>query len=432
MQAVILAAGLGTRLGLEEKAYPKGLLKVAGRELLLRHLILLSREGVEKFVLVVNPRNRKYFEEFLARYPEYRVILVENSHPERGNGYSLWCARLAVSGPFVLTMSDHLFEEAFVKRAVRGQGLILDRQGFYVDPVEATRVKVSEGRVVEIGKGLEPYDGFDTGFFVLAPEIFKAAERLVEIRQEISLSEIVQAARIPVTEVSGLFWTDVDTPEDLKQARKLLIRASVKGAGDGLISRTLNRRLSTRISPYLCGRITPNQATILSFLLGLLSAALAYFHTAFGGLLYQIHSVLDGVDGEIARAALMKSRFGGLLDSVLDRYVDFIFLSFLLLKLKPGGLLLAAGLLALLGTVMVSYTTERFKGAYGKDAYGIFPVLHYFPGKRDERIFLIFLFCLSGRPELLFPVLALLTHLKVLFTLTVFWRKRSELEEAQG
>ena len=431
MQAVILAAGKGTRMGLHRTGYPKGLLRVAGRELLLRHLILLSQAGVKEFVLVVNPENRKYFEEFLQKHPEFRVRLTENPHPERGNGYSLWCAREAVTGPFVLTMSDHLYEEDFVRKAVSGQGLIFDRRGLYVDHEEATRVKVREGRIAALGKGLTEYDGLDTGFFVLTPEIFAVAERLVEEKEEVSLSEIAAAARIPATELSGLFWTDIDTPEELRRAERLLIRASVKGAGDGFISRHLNRKLSTALSPYLCGRITPNQATVLSFLLGILSAVLAFFSLPLGGILYQVHSILDGVDGEIARATLSRTRFGGLLDSVLDRYVDFVFLSVLVLALKPRGLMLALALLALLGTVMVSYVTERFKGAYGRDAYRTFPVLHAFPGKRDERIFLIFLFCVLGHPEVLFPLLAFLTHGKVLFTLFVFYRGRQGLE-AQG
>ncbi len=428
MQAVILAAGLGSRLGLNRTGYPKGLLRVAGRELLLRHLLLLSRYGVTEFVLVVNPRSRSHFEVFLARHPGYRVTLVENPYPERGNGYSLWCARSAVKGPFVLTMSDHLYEEKFVARAISGRGLILDREGRYVEPTEATKVKLQDGRVREIGKDLTEFDGFDTGFFILTPEVFETAEKVVAGREEVTLSEIVKEAALPVTEVSGLYWTDVDTPEDLRRAERELVSASVKGAGDGWVSRYLNRRLSTALSPYLCGRLSPNQATTLSFFLGLLSALVAWFNTALGGFLYQVHSVLDGVDGEIARATLQQSRFGGLLDSVLDRYVDFIFLSVLLLKVRPEGLGLLVALLALLGTVMVSYVTERFKGAYGREAYGTFPVLHYFPGKRDERIFLTFIFCLFGWLETLFPVLALLTQGKVLFTLAVFWKGRRRLE----
>ncbi len=428
MQAVILAAGLGTRLGLEKEAYPKGLLRVAGRPLLERHLILLSRAGVQEFILVVNPRNRPYFEEFLKQHPQYRVILIENPHPERGNGYSLWCARLAVSGPFVLTMSDHLYEEEFVRRALKGRGLILDCQGLYIDHGEATRVKIRKGRVAEIGKNLPEFDGFDTGFFILEPDIFRIAEISIREGQEVSLSEIVRQACLPVYEVSGLFWMDVDTPQDLHRASRLLIQASVKGRGDGLVSRYLNRRVSTLVSTYLCSYLSPNQATLLSFFLGLFAALVAWFHTALGGFLYQLHSILDGVDGEIARATLRQSRFGGLLDSVLDRYVDFLFLSVLFLKTPPSGALLVWGLAALLGSVMVSYTTERFKGAYGRDPYEIYPELHRFPGKRDERIFLIFLLCIFNQLEFLFPLLALMTHGKVLHTLWLFYRGYPRLE----
>ncbi|RUM86968.1 MAG: CDP-alcohol phosphatidyltransferase [Thermodesulfatator sp.] len=430
MQAVILAAGLATRMGLHQEGFPKGLLRVAGRELLLRHLILLSRYGVREFVLVTNPRSRPYFEKFLARYPQYRVTLVENPHPERGNGYSLWCARRAVSGPFVLTMSDHLYEEDFVKEALQGEGLILDREGRYVDHQEATRVRISQGRVAALGKGLDPYEGLDTGFFVLTPEIFQVADRLVAARPEgeITLSEIVAAAGIPVTEVSGLFWMDVDTPEDLRRAGRLLVKACVKGRGDGLVSRLLNRRLSTRLTPYLCDHLRPNQATILSTLLGLLSALVAAFHLSLGAVLYQVHSILDGVDGELARATLSTSRFGGLLDSVLDRYVDFAFLAVLFWRWNPRGPDLAAGLLALLGTLMVSYTTERFRGAYAREAYTLFPQLHRLPGKRDERIFFIFLLTLLERLREIFWTLALFTHLKVFYSLWVFWKNQRRLE----
>ncbi|QJA06010.1 NTP transferase domain-containing protein [Thermosulfurimonas marina] len=430
MQAVILAAGLATRMGLDREGFPKGLLRVAGRELLLRQFLLLSRYGIRDFVLVINPRSRPYFEEFLARYPQYRVTLIENPYPERGNGYSFWCARLAVSGPFVLTMSDHLYEEEFVRAALQGQGLILDREGRYVDHREATRVRLFGGRVAALGKGLEPYEGLDTGFFVLSPEVFEVAGRIVAQRPEgeISLSEILAAARIPATEVSGLFWMDVDTPEDLRRAGKLLVRASVKGGSDGLISRLFNRRLSTRLTPYLCDHLYPNQATVLSTLLGFFSALVAAFHLPLGAFLYQIHSVLDGVDGELARATLRTSRFGGLLDSVLDRYVDFVFLAVLLWRWSPAGMDLAVGLLALLGTVMVSYVTERFRGAYGREAYTLFPELHRFPGKRDERIFLIFILGLFGRLAEIFWTLALLTHLKVFYSLWVFWREKEGLE----
>ena len=433
VQAVILAAGLATRMKLNPQGVPKGLLRVAGRELVLRHFILLSRCGISEFVLVVNPQSRPYFERFINQYPQYRVTLVENPYPERGNGYSLWCAKEAVTGSFVLTMSDHIYEEEFVQKALEGQGIIVDREGRYIDHREATRVKLLENRAVALGKGLEPYDAFDTGFFILTSEIFSVAEKVIAQRPhgEVSLSEIIASAQLPAFDVSGYFWMDVDTPEDLHCAEKLLVKASVKGVGDGFVSRFLNRRISTSLTPYLCDYVTPNQATIFSALLGFLSAFVALLCLPLGAFLYQVHSVLDGVDGELARVTLRTSRFGGVLDSVLDRYVDFTFLAAVLWRWRPAGINMVIGLMALLGTVMVSYVTERFRGAYGRDAYAVFPELRYCPGKRDERIFLIFILGLLGCVKAMFWILAFVTHIKTFYSLWVFWKGHEKIENLE-
>ena len=426
MQAVILAAGLGTRLYPFTQNCPKGLLKVAGRELLYRHLYLLSRNDIKDFVIVVNQKTKKAFEDFLKRY-SFPCRLVVNPYPERGNGYSFFLAKDYISGPFVLTMSDHVYEPEFVAQAVKGFGLIVDRVGRYIDPQEATKVSCEDGRIKAIGKDLSRYEGFDTGFFVLEPQVFEVAQKLALQREEISLSEVVGEAHLPCTYLSGFFWMDVDTPEDLKKATKYLIKTAVKGTGDGLVSRLLNRRVSTFCSRYLVEKLSPNQATILTFLLGLLSAVLACLSPRVGGLLYQLSSMLDGMDGEIARAALKTSRFGGWLDSVLDRYVDFAFLLALAIYLKPKDIFsFSIILLAVFGSLMVSYSTERYRGAFQEDAYAVLRPLRYLPGKRDERIFLTMLFCLGGWLKELFLVLAVITNLRVVLTIGIVWQRRGQ------
>ncbi len=420
MKAVILAAGLGTRMG---STIPKPLLKVAGREILYRNLKILSDLGVDEFVVVVG-RKGKMIEDFLRRHG-FKYKLVWNEHPERGNGYSFYLAKDHVDGKFVLIMGDHVYEREFIERAIKGEGLIGDANPKYVDIGEATKVLCENGRVKRIGKDLEEFDYVDTGFFVLTPDVFEFAEELVKEKEEVSLSEIMQRAKVPVTEVSGLFWMDVDTPEELKKANRLIVRMSVKGAGDGFVSRYLNRRISLRISEFLVNRITPNQATILSFLVGVLSALLNFASVPLAGVMYQISSILDGIDGEIARASMRTSKFGGWLDSILDRYVDFLFL--LCLAIVSGLNLLgwAIACVAMFGSFMVSYSTERYKGAFFSDFYEDFEFK--FPGKRDERIFLTMVFCLLGLIFQLFVILAVLTNLRVLLTVYAVARfKRRE------
>ncbi|NPB09571.1 MAG: NTP transferase domain-containing protein [Thermodesulfobacteria bacterium] len=425
MQAVILAAGLGTRLRPYTEDFPKPLLRVAGRELLYRHLRLLKEAGVSEFIIVINPRHERHFREFLARHPEFPCTLVLNAEPERGNGYSFYLAREKVKGPFVLTMGDHVYEPAFVKEAVSCQGLVVDPEGLFIDPEEATKALCEGGRIKALSKGLKRYTGFDTGFFVLTPEVFTAAEALVQEKDEVSLSEIMARAQIPCSLLAGFFWMDVDTPEDLRRATYLLVKRSVKGAGDGLVSRWLNRRVSTWVSVRLVDRLTPNQATILTTLLGLLAALLVFASPAWAAVLYQVSSMLDGIDGEIARASLRTSPFGGWLDSVLDRIVDFSFLLALGLTFPPQGTLeFSVYLLAVFGSVMVSYTSERYRGAFGRALHAEIPLLRRIPGKRDERVFLTMVMVLLGWVKGLYFLLAALTNLRVLLTLILVWRAK--------
>ncbi len=71
---------------------------------------------------------------------------------------------------------------------------------------------------------------------------------------------------------------------------------------DGVISQIINRKFSRPTARFLANRTkaTPNQITILSFLVGLASGLLFYNHVLIGGLLAQTSSILDGVDGDLA------------------------------------------------------------------------------------------------------------------------------------
>jgi CDP-L-myo-inositol myo-inositolphosphotransferase len=424
MQAVVLAAGLGTRMGTLAENQPKGLLKVAGREIVYRTLRVLKNLGIEEFIIVTNPKYKQAYENFLKK-EGFNYKLVLNYHPERGNGYSLYLAKEYVDKKFVLVMSDHLYEENFIKDALKGEGLIIDKKGLYINPEEATKVLIENGRVKDLGKNLASYHGFDTGFFILTPEVFKAAESLVKEKEVIELSEIIKKAKVKVYEVSGYFWMDVDTPEEKKLAKRYLIKNSIKGTGDGWISKLINRKISTKISEYLVDYLTPNQITFLTFLFGLFSAAVVWISIPLAGVLYQISSILDGVDGEIARASMKTSKLGGYIDSVLDRYVDFAFLLALACVINPSYELWIVIAFAIFGSVMVSYSTERYKAAYFQDVYKEVPQMKYLLGKRDERIFITMLFCLVNKIPELFALLAVLTNIRVCLTLFLVWKTQS-------
>ncbi len=80
---------------------------------------------------------------------------------------------------------------------------------------------------------------------------------------------------------------------------------------------------------------------------------------------------------------------------------------------------------------MVSYTSERFKAAYGKSIYTLFPLLRLIPGKRDERVFVGMLFCLLGTYVPLFAVLTAASFAKVSAQLALTLKNREILEKGR-
>ena len=119
--------------------------------------------------------------------------------------------------------------------------------------------------------------------------------------------------------------------------------------------------------------VTPNQVTALGFAVALVSAWLYADwdgnrrYLVYGALTILLSGFLDAIDGVLARGTGRASRFGGFLDSVADRYSDALVLS----GITVGGLCsLPAGLLALLGSLMVSYTRSRAE-AEGVEMAGV-------------------------------------------------------------
>jgi 1L-myo-inositol 1-phosphate cytidylyltransferase / CDP-L-myo-inositol myo-inositolphosphotransferase len=117
-----------------------------------------------------------------------------------------------------------------------------------------------------------------------------------------------------------------------------IVRTTGK-AGDGLVSRWLNRPVSQRISWLLLHipALRPLHVTIFNALLAALIVLVLVLggHAGLiaGGILFHLASVLDGVDGEMARATFRTTRRGATLDSAVDMATNFSFLLGLTLNL---------------------------------------------------------------------------------------------------
>jgi len=270
---------------------------------------------------------------------------------------------------------------------------------------EATKVRLaSDGRVLELGKDVAASSA-DCGAFVLPAEVFDAL-RTTRAGGDGSLSGAVTrlAGRIRVTGVSlrvGVWWQDVDTPEDLRLAARRL-RAALPSEADGPVARLLNRRISVPVS-WLLVRFRPNPDLLsaVAFLVGLAAAVfLAVGQGVAGGLLAQACSILDGVDGEVARLQLRAGPRGTLLDGFLDRLGDAAICASLGVWAVDAGANATATVL-----LVTAATTGAMLSMATKDrvaALGLEPPserrIGWLLGGRDGRLFLIGVLAVLGLP----------------------------------
>ena len=137
---------------------------------------------------------------------------------------------------------------------------------------------------------------------------------------------------------------------------------------EGPVSRYVNRPFSRLLARNLASTpVTPNQVSVAAFLIAL--GALASFmidQIILAGILIQTSSIVDGADGDLARLQKRESRFGAVFDAALDRYADAAIAGGMALWAwshggVDGELAFSAGLAALTGFLLVSYSRARME-----------------------------------------------------------------------
>ncbi len=228
--ALILAAGNGSRLASVAGAMPKPLVELHGRPL-IEHIMLGAREaGIERFVIVAGYRAdavRSWVQRQRVRGTEIEVI-ENHEYKSKANGVSLLKARHLITEPFLLLMSDHIFEPetaaGLLRQPIQSDEVILavdHKLDSIFDMDDATKVLHKKKQIIAIGKLLPVYNGVDTGMFLCTPAIFSALD-FATVKGDCSLSDgmrlLAQQGKFRAFDIGDALWQDVDTPEALRHA----------------------------------------------------------------------------------------------------------------------------------------------------------------------------------------------------------------------
>jgi len=330
--------------------------------------------------------------------------------------------------PFFLARTDCHYDRQLVARFVGENRSAVDsvvavdfrpeanERGFGLPRVAVWSRDDARARVQRVARELVGADGVLVGLAVATPVWARAADAEGDAERAFLHALGALGAREPVATWPVLErWQSVRRTEDVPRARREVLAGAAR-VGDGVIARHLNRPISLRITERLISRpIKPWQVSVATFAMTLAAGlSFAVGHATTGGLLAQCASVLDGVDGELARVRDQDSAFAGLYDALLDRVGEAAVIGGMTLYawlMGAGALAVALGFAALAGNSLSMLVKEKygtqFQRPFATEREGRWRWLLL---GRDGRLFLTLIAGLTGQVELVLAYIAVGTH----------------------
>ena len=232
MKALILAAGLGSRLAPLTDHLPKSLVEVNGTPILMKQIENLHENGITDITVVSGYLSPVLASAVGGKYPEIRII-ESVDYAATNNMYSAYLARDRMAGEPFLMMNADVFFDASVIRALLDcpspDAIVVD---VGQDREESMKVTQRGGKLTAISKAIPPEQalGCSIDVYKFSPRggeaFFARCEEYIvrknDRRQwsEVALNDILPYMDFQACPVSGR-WFEIDNLDDLASARKL-------------------------------------------------------------------------------------------------------------------------------------------------------------------------------------------------------------------
>lgn len=242
MQAIILAAGRGRRLGEMTTDNTKCMIQANGVRLIDRMLNQLSQLNLTRIVLVIGYKGQQLKEYVLYNHPDLEIEFVENKFYEKTNNiYSLWLARERMSEEDTLLLeSDLIFEDEVLQKALDSEYKDCALVARYQSWMDGTMVRIDdENNIVNfIPKKAFKYS--DTEFYYKTVNIYKFSKDFINnhylpfleayikvlgeneyYEQVLRVITLIDTTGIKALPISGLNWYEIDDIQDLRIAETI-------------------------------------------------------------------------------------------------------------------------------------------------------------------------------------------------------------------
>jgi len=224
MQAVILAAGKGKRMGYLTVSAPKAMLKVGDKTLLEYKLDALPRE-ITEVIIIIGYKGEIIERYYGDSYKHLKITYVEQKEAA-GSGDALWQAKNLLTDRFIVMAGDDLYSPESIKELLyfplaltikktpsfKNAGNVISTEDGYLAMIEFDE----QGKLISISQ--------DISLYALTPDIFSYPLVQKHNGPEYGLPHTLVsiAHKLPIKIIETNFWMKINTPEDLAFADKML------------------------------------------------------------------------------------------------------------------------------------------------------------------------------------------------------------------
>ena len=232
MKAVILAAGLGSRLRPITNEVPKCMVPVNGIRIIDKQIDNLLQNGVTEIYVVDGYKAEILADHLKEIYPQVHIV-SNPRYAETNNMYSLYLTAKYVKGEeFLLMNSDVYYDTNIIEGMLEGENqskIACDRSGYME---ESMKVVVREGRVEAISKAIPEADAYGCSIDVYkfgsegAAAFYKRCREYIEEKKdlkkwsEVALNDALKDEVFKVCPLHGR-WFEIDDHNDLAAAEAL-------------------------------------------------------------------------------------------------------------------------------------------------------------------------------------------------------------------
>ena len=223
-EALILAAGKGTRMWPLTEDTPKPLLPLCGNTIIEQQIIVLEKVGVKKINVLIGHR-MKEISDLLGDGKKYGVkinYIVQSE--QKGTGHAVSLAEEHIKETFFCLNGDTIIDEKNLELlAIKENQMAM--MVTTVDDGEKFGVVKSNNGILEtiIEKGVSGKSSINAGIYLFNDNIFKSLKTIKKsIRGELELTDALVLNEIHTIEYQG-FWKDIGSPWDLLTANEVFI-----------------------------------------------------------------------------------------------------------------------------------------------------------------------------------------------------------------